>query len=834
MALVLSGNTSDKIGGGNAYYELYADQTWASGTQRTVRLTLKLKINGKPGYTSYFGYPADWKGMVNGVWSGKMRVKGGEQWTYVSGKTYSFTWDYTTDVGTTSSKSISVGFQLDSHTVNIWDTTRTGNFTVGSTNSKPVMSGNCSTDPSGTFSEKEGTIVITTPTGKDAENNIKGYRIQTSINGGGWTEIYRGGYRTYNHNISSYGEGTSFRYRADCWDSGYLWSEAFAYSPTVYKNKFTMATLSSSSDINYNSNSINFTFSGGNNTQSGIGTDYSISCQGLTIHNSGKVSSPFSIQFKKGSESISGPYIVWSDLVSKFKSANGKGTLTFVLTGVNKNGTSKTSTKAISVDLQTAPNAVQGVAISTDSRLSTNYVQVRDTGNWYFIPDGVKTTRVQWNAVEGKLGDTVSYEVYVAYGSGGWNYLTKTSSTYYNHAVPKQTVSQQFKYKIRAVSSYNSSKFSEGQSPAQTLHFYNGVGLIQGNITRTASSAEVNITVKSNTSIPSVNTVGSWRCSNGRTGNLSQSQKEQVISIGGLSEDGAYTLTVTYNDGTGLTKSNQTATIAVSANQPIFFVNKYGAGIGGEVADSSKALNVKGAIYASDKINTSKIEATSGTLSGTINAGNVQVGGNNVYHTGRKPSAADIGALSINGGEFTGTLYSNIPSSYGSGFTVKNGTSRTMVYSSSTKGEHIFGGNNDGGIEVKDYLRVGPNKLEYTTGGTTNRVFHTGSTDVNFKGLGKSVDNVGAHIYRLPNGIIIYTSNWWVPANSERRINFPSGLFKSEISPPITSMNIPDNNWNRYATHNEIGCTSYDKNGFTLVNYPKGKESVVSVLVIGV
>ena len=39
------------------------------------------------------------------------------------------------------------------------------------------------------------------------------------------------------------------------------------------------------------------------------------------------------------------------------------------------------------------------------------------------------------------------------------------------------------------------------------------------------------------------------------------------------------------------------------------------------------------------------LSTTGGTVNGTINATNLQVGGNNVYHTNRKPTPADIGAI---------------------------------------------------------------------------------------------------------------------------------------------------------------------------------------------
>ena len=47
------------------------------------------------------------------------------------------------------------------------------------------------------------------------------------------------------------------------------------------------------------------------------------------------------------------------------------------------------------------------------------------------------------------------------------------------------------------------------------------------------------------------------------------------------------------------------------------------------------------------KLESKKFDKTGGTVNGPVNATNLQVGGNNVYHTGRKPTPADIGASPV-------------------------------------------------------------------------------------------------------------------------------------------------------------------------------------------
>ncbi len=62
----------------------------------------------------------------------------------------------------------------------------------------------------------------------------------------------------------------------------------------------------------------------------------------------------------------------------------------------------------------------------------------------------------------------------------------------------------------------------------------------------------------------------------------------------------------------------------------------------------------------------------------------------------------------------------------GLGYMMKSSDSTTMMYASTTGGEHLFGGNNDGSETIKDYLRVGVNKLSYQTNGSIHNIYHEG------------------------------------------------------------------------------------------------------------
>ena len=614
MALIASATYGSYPG---MKYEFYAEQTGGSGNKRTVKLTLKLKCGGSSS-SSWYGYAVNWRGYVNGTWSGWATVKGTESWNATQDfRTYSTT--ITTDVGTTSSKTIKVGFATDSQIDADWDFSKTDwNFTVGATNRAPSAPSNLivrtakgGASLSGTISENINSFYIDWTKATDADGDTIYYDLQEQRNGGSWTSIDGSGTDTAHSFNTTGGEGTSYRYWVDARDSKGAHSANGVYSATITKNVFTMDTLASGSTITYDTSQLSFTFSGGKNTQSGVSITRKLTCDnGITVHNATNItSSPITVKINKGQEGgTAGPYINWNDIKAKFatSSAKGKGTLNFTLTGTNSNGTTKTSTKAISINIQTNPNAVSNQHISTNPSESTNCLTITN-GNKYFIPDGTKVMRVKWTAATGKLGEAVSYKIYVAYGSGGWNWLADlpTGTTYYNHAIAKQTVSQQVKYKIVSVSTYNTNLTAEAITPAQTLHYYNTPGLTQGTITRGSTSADVIFTVKTNSSIPNISTTGSWVCYNrGTTTNavssatsIGASQTAQTITVKNLTDEGTYDLYITYNDNTGLSSAQKTPAIQIGQNLPVFFVNKYGIGVNGKQATSTYSLNVKGSGY---------------------------------------------------------------------------------------------------------------------------------------------------------------------------------------------------------------------------------------------
>ena len=608
MALIASATYGSYPG---MKYEFYAEQTGGSGNSRTVKLTLKLKCGGSSS-SSWYGYAVNWRGYVNGTWSGWAAVKGTERWNATQEfRTYSTT--ITTNVGTTSSKAIKVGFATDSQIDADWDFSKTDwSFTVGATNRAPsapsnlaIRTGAGAASLSGIIPENINYFYIDWSAASDADGDTIYYDLQEQRNGGSWTSIDGSGTDTSHGFNTTGGEGTSYRYWVDARDSKGVHSSSGVYSATITKNVLTAGNFTGhSNDINFDTNEFTLNFNRGSNTNGGAVYNMCYS-DNITVYNATEISSGNSqtIKIWRSGATPSGPYIKFDDLKNYFAGSSYNGRLHVGLRTRNDFGTYKYSGGSIGVDLRVAPNPAMNQAISTDTNHSPIYKKVAFSNNYYFIPDGSNVCRVHWNLGSGKLGESVRYEVYVSYNNGGWQKLADVGQgtsnyAYYNHVIPKQTYSQQFKYLIRTITNYG--WYSDAITPAQTLHFYNTPGIAVGTITRGATTCDVKITVKTNTSIPNVGTVGSWLTNPATSsGNLNASQDEQNIAVSGLTDAGTYTLKITYNDNTGFS-GNQVRDIAIGQNAPIFFVNKYGIGVNGARANSTIALNVKGAASVSD------------------------------------------------------------------------------------------------------------------------------------------------------------------------------------------------------------------------------------------
>lgn len=629
-------------------YELYAEQIGASGNSRTIRITANFKCGGNPSYPSYWGYAMTWRPYANSTYGSWASVKGTETWNTNSGWV-SRSQDITVDVGTTSATTVTVGFSTDSSGDNGWDGGASASFSVGSTNTAPwfqavdyltfkqndangsvITAAQSGTENATKVPETLSKIYISWPTAYDNENNPLTYEVWWQSNESSWSLLAdTGSNRYYTHTIGTGNEGRSYDYDVRAKDTSGAYS-GWCTGTQFQKNTFTMDSFSSSSAITYDRTDLTFNFSGGSNTQSGVTISRRITCDnGITINNNTVTTSPITVKINYGqANGTVGPYINWTDIVAKYgnDTAKGIGTLTFTLTSTNSNGTAKTALVTTSVNIQTPPNGVgvgTGYGISLVQSESTNYRSTTVNSNAkYFIPNGALVTRVKWTAGSGKVGDGVKYKLYVSYGGAGWEYITDLPSgtTYYDHAVPKQTESKSFNYLIRAVSTFNDTMYTDVSCTAQTMHYYNDPGFAQDTLVRASTTADIGVVITSITSIPNVQVKGSWTCKTtggtavGGTTNLATTPGLQILKVTGLADSGSYIVTVSYNDNSGLMTTNKTATVEISANAPVFFINKFGVGVGGEQANQYSSLVVNGGVATNGLIDCGSI------LSGSVTA----------------------------------------------------------------------------------------------------------------------------------------------------------------------------------------------------------------------
>ena len=635
MALIRSGS----VGTESPYlqYELYADQTGGSVNNRTIKITLKAKIS-----SGYYGYPANWRANINGTWSGWMRLKGTESWNKNDGFR-TFEYSATTNVGTTSSKAITVGFGIDSYSGDdSWDSTVTGSFTVGATNRPPnppsniiVRNGGSANSPvlnAGIVPENITRLYITWSAGSDPDGDQLTYALNESINNGGYVQRDFGTDLAHSYITNGWDEGGTIQFYVDARDTKGAWSSK-TYSGVLTKNRLTAGTIYEySNNINFNTKSFEARFSGGSNTDKSE-VSYSCYSDSITIYNQTYTSDTKQtiLIWRTGDATPASnqPYIKFNELVELYRSNNFTGTLSMGLFSKNIHGTKKSTVAAVvQVDLRVAPVAPSSVSITGGKAKKTI------AGSTVYLPNGTDDITFSWKASTNPLNAPFSYHLYEVYNGEETRIATVDSnSTSYSYVRPPQLNDiASLAFKVVAITSYGYS--SEKTSNQIRLEYYNPPTISVGEISRKDTSASVNVLIKINTSIPSVQGTGTWECSNNQKGNITTSSN---IKITNLKSDNTYSLIILYNDNSDLSISRRES-ISIGKNLPIVDINIYGLGVGGYVANTTNALNVKGNAMID------------GLLSDSTGR---------VYTTGNKPTPADIGALPLSGGTLTGDLVIN-------------------------------------------------------------------------------------------------------------------------------------------------------------------------------
>ena len=617
-------------------------------------------------------------------------------------------------------------------------------------NSAPTLGGSVSTTPaSGYFSEKTTSIPVSWPAASDADGNLSNYYLEVSKNGGGWTALATlgSGTRSYNHSIPA-AEGTSYQYRVRAKDS------QNAYSGYISSNKITSNTLTGGSftgtipSINYGTTSFTMNFSGGKNSD-GSSIKYLCYSDNITVYNQTETTGANqTITIYKSGSTPSGPYIKFDDLKNYLRNSNYNGRLHIGLRTGNGRGTYKYNSTSLSVDLRTNPGAPSSVVIQENTE-STAYLTNAGTGNKYFIPDGNKTIKVKWDGGSNPLGGGFTYTVQQILNGKVSTVASGLSSSTKEYTIKPAKLSGNstatLAFRVQVVADYGNT--AQKDSTQITLHSYNGVSFSQGSITRTATEATVNITVKTTSSVPNINTVGTWSC-NGKSGNLTVSQAQQSFKITGLTEQGTYTATITYKDNTGWS-SNQTASVSIGSLAPIVAITKEGLGVGGVEATANAALKVKGNTDLQGSL----------TMRGSINynAGN----GYNSNAIQLEPGAESNGAyIGIGAGGLT--IIGSGESTQNVRATIKDGSLERMIVASDN--EIVFQPGVQDGVDSNKAATITKagnlqvNGSVKANGNSKSVIMATGGNDVYIHN-----SSSGKYLQLKDNGAMSYTGNWLLP-----------------------------------------------------------------------
>lgn len=569
-------------------YNVSYSQTGRNATSVTYSFTVSFsRLNGSYGYDIQINYNVGGK-------TGKHQILGTN-----NASTGSVSWSVTcsTDAagGTIAAQIWSSSNTDSTHWQNGFDTgSRTVNkSTFNTAPSAPgtvYIAGN-----SGNFytGENTGEVWVSWGAATDPNNNLSGYRVRVSINGGGWSEVGKTSSTGITHNISGYGEGTTFTYLVDAYDSYGLYGGT-KQSGTMTKNYMHGNSISSiSNGVGYGTRSFTVNFSRGSNNNGG--TVYThIYSDHITIYKGNELTSGTSqtiyVRYD-GDAEPNGPYFYATDMINLFRNQSFNGNMHIGLRSRNDYGTYRWAGASLWVDMRVNPQGATNGYISEDSSQSTCMKRQNATGAWYFIPNGSDKIRVYWTDGWSHLGDSVRYEIYASFNGGGWTYVgnAEQGKQYFSHYKSAVANTTSVKYLIRCVTSYG--YYTDITTGSVNLYSYSAPSMSHRSTRRGSTSADVYITISPNGSVPNINIHGNWYLYvNGssttiQTGSCSITTSEQTISLTNLDESTTYWIDIAWNDDTGWS-SDQIRGFEIGPNKPIFIINKHGIGVGGVEATS--------------------------------------------------------------------------------------------------------------------------------------------------------------------------------------------------------------------------------------------------------
>lgn len=612
MALIASGTQGS---GPQWAWQLHATQTGGSGNSRTVKVEMWIKINAATTASKY-AYSLQWKGRVEGSYSGWIHVKGNETW-YGGMDWKKYSWTQTIDVGTTSSKAITVGFQLDrpDGTSSV-EMTKTGSFTVGVTNTPPYFTSGekwlrtknataSGTVLSGIIPENVSNLYMDWGYASDKEGGTLTYILQRQENGGGWVTVDTGTDRAHAESFPG-GSGTSRRYWVTVKDSTGAQAAEGIYGATVTKNTLTGGWFTGhSNNVYFDTASFRLDFTGGKNAN-GAGVEYSCYSDKVTIHNQKWTSTGNqTIYIWKSGAYPNAPYIKWEELKAAYKNSNYAGPMHVGLRTRNAYGTIKYAGGQIQVNIAKAPNAATGVAVQRNSN-STAWVNIYKVGEppqpvqaSYLRPYRGTYVQIRWTRGTTSLGESFTQVVQFCFSDEPWQDLATLDSgaTSFNHYMPEQTKQRTAEYRVVTKSSLGTA-YSGKASSVVDYYDEGKVGVVKLEA-RGETTATIEWSHPTNTSMSAVDSYTSWALvGTSKQGVFNGFSSKRTVNLTDLSPDRSYTFEVRFDarNAPGGAHGIQVA-ITIPKQTPVFFVNRHGVGVAGGKASDFRPFYCNGRGY---------------------------------------------------------------------------------------------------------------------------------------------------------------------------------------------------------------------------------------------
>lgn len=477
----------------NAIPAIYISATYETRNRTSTTVDIRVVASVSAVYgSSYFGYNIQLRCRYGSYNSGYCMVKNNlpDKWT--SAITYDFGW-HTVDA---SAASTSMAAYVDAKTNSgRADTTFSGtcSFAVGNTAPYWPSGATFKLNYTGTVAENVSTIKATTSGAKDDQGNTITYRYRW-YRGGSLVRTKETTSKSDSYGWSNVSAGQSLYCIVDIKDSLTSYASAKT-SNTITKNKLTGASITTAPPIYFDTTSITLVRGSGTNTNGNGTFTYALSGN-ITIYNGIWSASNTSLVltiWRTGDPVPSGAYIKFDDIKAHFQNSNYYGTFKLVLQTTNAYGTSKTSTKNVSVNLRQNPtsfslNAPTG---TYDFAFGTYYVINR------------KPIRLSWSASSDLLGGAITYSVYVSIDGGEWTLYTTTTDTHCNYSGNGSNKSYTFLYRVKASTTYAYERtITQKDSSKITLHYYNLPTLENITVIRNPKSYTIQWKVTQNTSLP--------------------------------------------------------------------------------------------------------------------------------------------------------------------------------------------------------------------------------------------------------------------------------------------------------------------------------------------